>query len=282
MKPKTNYTKIGLVSNIILFILKLYFGLVSGSLALLSDALNSFTDILASFGIFIAVAEGRKKPDKDHPYGHYAAEPISSFIVAILAIILAFEIFKDAVLELISPHYLNINLFVFGVVIFTILLKSILFFYFKRVEKKEKGQAIKAYILDSKNDVLVSSVVLIGVLGAYFGFDYLDGVVALFLSGYIFKSAFDLGMNNLRFLMGSSPNKNVISKFRETAQSVKGVIKVKQVKAQYFGDTLHVDMTITVSRKLSIVSAHRIDEVVKSKIFKEKDVSFVSVHVEPD
>ena len=67
---KITSSKVGLVANVFLFIVKTYFGILSGSLALLSDAVNSFTDILASIGIYFAVKEGEKKRDSDHPYGH--------------------------------------------------------------------------------------------------------------------------------------------------------------------------------------------------------------------
>jgi len=278
------FSKVGLFSNALLLVLKLYFGLVSGSLALLSDAINSFTDVLSSVLMHLAVLEGKKKRDSDNNYGHYAAEPISAFVTSILAILLSFEIFKSSIEGLLHSRHLTIDIYVFGVVLFTIILKSALLVYFKSVEKRNKGQVVKAFILDSRNDIFVSSVVLLGVLGAYIGYPCLDSIVALALSLYIFKSAFNLALENVRFLMGASPGASTINRIRDVAGRIKGVVRVESVRAHYLGDTLHVDVGIIISRRCSIVSAHNIEESVKSAIVRKKDiphVSYISVHAIP-
>lgn len=282
MIKEKSFSKLGVVVNIFLFVIKFYFGLISGSLALLSDALNSFTDILASFGIHLAVLEGRKKKDLDHSYGHHAAEPISAFVVAILAAVLSFELLRTAIEDMLFPKELSIDILVIGVVLISIFVKSILYVYFKKVEKKNKGQAIKAYILDSKNDVIVSSVVLIGVIGSYLGYVLLDDLTAIIISVYIFKNAFELGKRNLDFLMGRSPGEKTLKRIENLAQKVKNVKDVRNVKAHYFGDTLHVGLTITVTKKMSVIKAHDVGELVRKKIEKVEKISNVSVHVEPE
>ncbi|MFA5049889.1 MAG: cation diffusion facilitator family transporter [Candidatus Micrarchaeia archaeon] len=280
MSEKLKSTKIGLIANFLLLIIKLYFGLISGSLALLSDALNSFTDILASIGIYLAVKEGQKKNDSDHQFGHYAAEPLSAFVVSILAAILAFEILKSAVEKIISPSILNVGLVTIGVVLLVLVTKSVLYFYFRSINKKEPSQAMQAYMMDSKNDVGVSVIVLFGVAGAFLGYPMLDSVSAILVSLYIFKNAFDLGKKNVNFLMGSSPEREVIYNFEKLILKNKKVKNTKVI-AHYFGDTFHLDITIKVDKELNVAKAHLIAEEVKKEILKQDDISHVQVHVEP-
>ena len=90
-------TLIGLAGNIFLFAIKLIAGVISGSLALISDAINSLTDIFASIAIFICVRVSDKEADEGHPFGHHRAEPIAGLIVAILAGVLGFEVIRVSV-----------------------------------------------------------------------------------------------------------------------------------------------------------------------------------------
>jgi len=103
-------TVIGLAGNIFLFTIKLIAGLLSGSLALLSDAINSLTDIAASMAIFICVRVSDKEADEGHPFGHHRAEPIAGLIVAILAAVLGFEIIRVSMERLIRPETISVGL----------------------------------------------------------------------------------------------------------------------------------------------------------------------------
>lgn len=280
MSEKRSASKIGVLSNIFLFIIKAYFGILSGSLALISDAINSFTDILSSTGIYLAVKEGEKRKDFDHPYGHYAAEPISAFVVSILTAILAFEILRSALEGIFSPRELNVTMVTITVVLLAIIIKSAMYFYFKKLEKRDKGQAVKAYIIDSLNDVLTSSVVLIGVFGAYSGYTILDDAAAIVIALYLFKNAFDLGKKNVNFLMGGSPKSEILKKIKTRALKNKKV-KQAELNAHYFGDTLHVELIIRVDKKFTLSKAHDIGEEVGRDVKKIKEISHVYVHVEP-
>src|SRR3990172_10675826 len=94
-------TVIGLVCNTFLFFIKIIAGIMSGSLALISDAINSLTDIAASIAIFICVKVSGKEADEGHPFGHHRAEPIAGLIVAILAGVIGFEIIRISIERLI-------------------------------------------------------------------------------------------------------------------------------------------------------------------------------------
>ena len=93
---------VGLLGNIILFISKLIIGLITNSIAIISDALNSLTDIINSVVLFVSVRVGSKSPDKEHPFGHYRSEPIGALIVAVLTVVLGFEVIRIAISRIIA------------------------------------------------------------------------------------------------------------------------------------------------------------------------------------
>ena len=103
MKPEAKRaTVFGIIGNVVLFVMKIIVGIIYNSIAVISDAINSFTDIIASVIVFISVKVGGKKADKRHPFGHHRAEPIAGLIVAILMGILGFEIITFAFERLIK------------------------------------------------------------------------------------------------------------------------------------------------------------------------------------
>src|SRR3989339_1484509 len=111
MQEAEKITAVGIFLNIILFLAKIIVGLTSNSLAILSDAFNSLTDIISYSAIYIACRISDKKSDTDHPFGHHRAEPIAGLIVAIFAGILSFEILRSAVLNIFIPRETDIGIY---------------------------------------------------------------------------------------------------------------------------------------------------------------------------
>src|SRR3989337_4256388 len=121
MKNKgSKATIILIICNTFLFGIKITAGLMSNSLAIISDAVNSFTDIVSSVIIFFAVKTSSKQADEGHPFGHHRAEPIAGLIVAIFDGILGFEIFRTSVFQLVSLHEHNIGIFTILVLLISI------------------------------------------------------------------------------------------------------------------------------------------------------------------
>jgi cation diffusion facilitator family transporter len=163
-------TIIGIFANAVLFSIKLVAGLFSGSLSLLSDAVNSFSDTVYSIAIFISVRISRQKADADHPFGHHRAEPVAGLLVAMMTAILGFEIVKNGIVGLMHPINSVFSLFAISVLAVSMMLKSGMWLYFKKVAKDINSPAISAASVDSRNDILISFIALIGVSGSVIGF----------------------------------------------------------------------------------------------------------------
>jgi cation diffusion facilitator family transporter len=281
MKRRIRITVFGIVTNILLFIIKLLGGIFSGSLALLSDAFNSLTDIIASLAIFFAVRIGAKTADQDHPFGHRRAEPIAGLMVAIFAAILGFEIISDAFRGLFEPRDLKINLLVFSIVLSSIAIKVWMYVLFLREGRRLKSPALLASSVDYRNDILVSSSVLLGTAFGYLGYPIGDAIVALFIGCFIVYSGFRIGMENLDFLMGKVPHPDVIERLKKKALSIPGVKQLNDVRAHYLGNFIQVEIHIEVNRRLSTERSHDIAKKVQYLLQNDELVDYVFVHVDP-
>lgn len=281
MKRKLKITIVGIVFNTFLFIIKLTGGIFSNSLALISDSFNSLTDIMASLVIFFAVKIGAKKADVDHPFGHQRAEPIAGLMVAILAAILGFEVIKNAFQGFFETRNLNINLLIFGIIIVSITVKIYLYLLFRVAGRKSNSPALLASAVDYRNDILVSSSVLIGNFFGYFGYSIFDSIVALFIGGFIVYSGFNIGMQNVDFLMGKVPGEDIIKQIKGIALSIDGVIALNDVKAHYLGTFVQVEIHIEVDRKLRTEKSHEIAKNVQNILQNKGIVDYAFVHVDP-
>lgn len=270
-----------LILNAVLFIAKFVVALSSGSLAVFSDALNSFTDIFSSLAILISVHVSAQRRDRSHPFGHHRAEPIAGLFVAIFTGILAFEILKSAVLGLLSNPTVVISKEVFLVLGLTIIVKLVMYLRLNTVGKKNNSPALLATAIDSRNDVLATAIALIGVVGENLGFTLFDELAAILISVFIFKSGYDVGRKNIDYLMGARPPRELLTKIKETATSVNGVKAIMDVRAHYVGTYVHVAMRVAVKKNISTIASHKIAEEVGHKVEHLDTVDKAFIHIEP-
>jgi cation diffusion facilitator family transporter len=279
-----NTGRAGLIAfliNVFLFIIKLAAGLLSGSLAILSDAFNSFLDILSYLLAFFSIKIAQKGPDAGHPFGHRRAEPVSALLIGIFSGVLAFEIFRAAADNLLFGDFsLTITPLVFGVVVLSILVKIAAYFYLRQKAKANLSSSLEAMSIDSRNDVFASSTVLIGIMGAYLDFPVLDDAAAILIAIYILYSGYSIARKNIDYLMGARPPEEVISEIRAAAKSIDGLSKIKGVRAHYVGDRVHVEISIVLPKNLKTKKAHELGELVQKETEKLKLVSRAFIHID--
>lgn len=282
MREAANKATLLLVlGNTLLFILKLIVGLISNSIAIISDAINSFTDIIASLVVFICVKLSRKRADETHPFGHHRIEPIAGLVVAIFISIVGFEVIRASVERLITGEKMFFSMISVAVLVFTMLLKAFMAVYLKKTSKKINSPAIFASSIDCRNDVFISGTVLIGIIGYNFGYKYLDPLVGIIIGIWIIFSGYQVGKSNIDFLIGRSPEKKTIQHIKEKALSVKGVKGLNDVRAHYVGNYVHVEVHIELDKKLSITKAHRIGKEVEERIESLPGVNRAFIHIDP-
>ncbi len=268
--------------NAVLFLLKLFAGLVSGSIAVLADAANSFLDTIHGCATYWAVKESHKKADKGHQFGHARAEPMVAFFISILMAITAFEFLRSALFSLAGngePRLLNWT--IVGALVIAILAKILLSYEAGKAGERTRSPALRATAADARNDVLITLTALFGLAVSATAYVWMDEIAAILISVFIFWQAFRLGRENIDYLVGAAPSSELQRKIEEIATTVRGVRGLSLVKAHYVGSFVHVEVHIIVNRHLSTSASHHIALTVEHDLEELPDVDKAFVSVEP-
>lgn len=278
LKKVTNLT---LTVNILLFIIKAAIGLISHSIAVISEAVNSLTDIISSIAIMISVKVSRQKPDENHQFGHNAAQPIAAFIIAVFAFVVGIKIFEESIKRILDPVPINVNTFVYIVLIATMVTKIFLSRYQRTIGKIFESPALKAAAIDSMNDVLAAGIALVGVIAADSGLFYVDGIAGFLIALFILKTGYEVAKENIDFLMGRAADEKTILEAINRAIHIEGVEGFNDVRSHYVGDKIHMEFHIEVDKNLSTIRSHDIGKEVQTSIEKMDKVQKVFIHIDP-
>lgn len=278
---------VSLLANILLTILKLTFGYIGKSHALVSDGFNSFSDILVSIVMLFALKVSQKKPDFDHPYGHEKFEGIItlflSLVVAGTAIYIMFEGVVGLTNYLTGNVLTNPDLVTIYVAVLSLIIKVLVTIMNYIGYKKFRSVGLKADYMNHLTDILSIFLVLLAVVLAQFQLVYIDYIAGIVIGIIIFITAFRLLRDALSYLVDQAPDKEIYDAIYNEIQSVSGVIRIDDLKIRKHVIKLYVDCEITVDGKLSLKNAHEIAEKVHDHIEHQfQDVLHIMVHVNPD
>lgn len=264
-----------------LFVLKAVVGIFSNSIAVISEAVNSLTDIISSLGIKYAVKISTQKPDEKHQYGHTAAQPIAAFIVAVFAFVAGINIVEESIKRIINPQDLTIHWSIYAVLGSTIFIKIFLSRYQKNIGVRFNSPAMNAAGVDSLNDVLASAIALAGVLCVSFGLRFVDGVAGIMVAMFIFKTGWEVARENIDYLMGKSADEYLVIEIANKAMKINGVEGFNDLRSHYIGDKLHIEIHVEVLKETTTELSHEIGKNVKYAIEEMDEVQQVFVHIDP-
>jgi cation diffusion facilitator family transporter len=271
----------GIVGNAILFCVKIFVGTTFNSIAIVSDSINSLTDIVASAIVFVSVRSSYRAPDAGHPFGHSRAQPIAGLVVAIFTGIVGFEIISQSVARLFSGAQIQNGLLPIVMLVVVMALKLGMFLYARYTARQSGSTALMASALDHRNDVLVSAAVIAGVAASNFGLHVFDPIAAIAVGVWIIWAGFRIGRDNMKFLMGEAPPPELIRKIMERARAVRGVMGTNDVTAHYVGTSVEIEIHIDVDNHLSLIQAHEIAVEVQREIENMDEVSRAFIHIDP-
>ncbi|MBN1175374.1 cation transporter [Candidatus Woesearchaeota archaeon] len=281
MKANEQFSLGALFLNIILFAGKLFAGLISNSVALISDALESLGDILTSVGILIAVRTGNKPADKCHPFGHHRAEPLAGFIVAMFTAIIGFQVVVLGFRRFFKPAQTHITFIVLFIVIVAMLVKLVMYFVFLNKGKKLNSPALTALGIDARNDVVRSIIILAAVISTEFGVFWFESVVAISLGAMLFHSAYFLGIKNVDMLMGKAPSKRFLDHVKREAKKFPNVLGVGDIRAHYAGNSINLEIVVMMNPLMTVKKSHDVASKLRDKIQEHPEINRVFVHIDP-
>lgn len=265
---------------LVLSSIKLWIGYTFLSGALVADGYNNLTDIIASVAVLIGLKISQKPPDVDHPYGHFRAETIAALIASFIMATVGLQVIIDTGRKLIGGDFEAPNLLTAWVAIGAAIVMLIVYSYNSRLAKKINNAALRAAAKDNLSDALVSIGAAVGIIGAQFGWTWLDPVAALVVGLIICKTAWEIFYSSTHALTDGIDEK-VLKKLHTTVANTKGVRAITDLKARVHGNNVLVEIIVQVDPELSLIEGHTICDEIERRLFKKHNILNVNVHVEP-
>jgi cation diffusion facilitator family transporter len=275
---------LGLVVNLVLGVVKLVGGLASGSVALMSDAVNSLGDVLTSAAVLFAFRVAQRPPDDEHPYGHTRAEAIAASNVALLITVSALAIAWEASRRFTASHPAP-PIWALWIAAANAAIKEGLYRYKIAVGRRTGSSALIANAWDHRSDALCSLAVLIGLGLVRWGgpaWRGADEAAALVVAAVIVWSGIRLFRQSASELMDVQADEALIEQVRQVASAVAGVERVEKLRVRKSGLEHFADIHLEVDPQMTVAKGHEIGHRVKDCLLREfSTLRDVLVHLEP-
>lgn len=275
---------LGLLSNILLSVLKTAVGIFGHSPALLADGVNSTSDVVYYVVVKIFMHHAQKPADREHPYGHRQLENISAIVVGAFILTTGIAIFWESVSKVYDILTAEIEgrsavpLAVF-IALGTLILKLFLYTYTKANSRKTRNPALKALANDHFNDIMAAIAVIVGVVLGRMGYYWMDPAAGAVVAIYIVKTGVEIIMDSSRDLMDSVPDGEFHQEVRELTLSVEGVKHIEELGVHRFGPYFTIDMTIGVNGSISVEEGNQISHRVEHKLLNHFTGGLRRVHI---
>lgn len=272
---------VGVIANIILFVVKLMIGLITASIAITADAFNNLSDAISSVITIVGFKFAAMPADKEHPYGHGRFEYIAALIVAFIVMIVGFEFARTSFERIIHPSPVKFSLIPFILLIVTIFIKIWLSIFNKTIGKKINSAALKASALDALGDVFASTCVAISLLLAKFTSFPIDGYVGVAISLFIIYAGISLIKETINPLIGEAPDPEFVKKIEEKILSYKYISSVHDLIIHNYGvgksmASIHVEFPSDVD----ILEMHNIIDEAEREMSEHYNL-YLTIHMDP-
>lgn len=258
--------------------------LLTGSVALYSDAAESVVNVAAAVGVFIAVRLAAEPPDRNHPYGHHKAEYVSAVIEGVLIVVAAGAILNEAWRAFAAPRAIDLSPVGLGANVAAGVINAAWGQVLIRRGRAMRSPAIVADGRHLMTDVVSSIGVLIGVAAVFAtGLQWLDPAIAFLVAIHVLWSGFQLVRASLGGLMDEAIAPKELERIKAViANNAEGAIEAHDVRTRQAGRLTFVDFHLVVARDMPVASAHDICDRIERALQAEDDEMVVTIHVEPD
>jgi len=277
-------SKIAIIGNLILSILKLVVGLHSNSYAVIGDAIDSFSDVVISFVTLFTASVISKPPNPQYPFGYSKAEAVAtkvlSFFIFFAGLQLLFsmtgQLFSDIPRE--KPHLLA-----FFVTAFSVIGKGALAYILYKMGEKSQSKMVRANAINMRNDIVLSFGVMIGL---FFTIQYnlpiIDTYFALVIAIWILYSGYKIFLDTNEELMDGNNNIEIYNQIFKSVDSIEGASNPHRTRIRKMAHMYLIDLDIEVEPNLTVYEAHNIAVAVENKIKEDIDnVYDIMLHIEP-
>ncbi len=273
---------IGIAVNFALVIFKAIVGFLSGSIAIILDAVNNFSDMISSVVTIVGVKLANRAPDKEHPMGHGRSEYISTAAVAIVISYIGFTALIESVQKIITPNEVNYSYATFLIVAVSIFVKIALGIYYRKTAKKVDSDTLKGSGTDALLDAVISTATLVAaIIYVVFGLS-VEAYLALIISLVIVYSGYKMLRESFSVIMGERVDAELSKNIKQAIREIDGVKGAYDLLIHDYGTTSAIaSVNIAVADTASALEIDDISREVRRKIGKKFKVLVASVGVYP-
>ena len=273
----------GILTNVVLFVMKIVFGLIAGSISVVADAVNNLSDAGSSGVTVVGFKLSNRPPDKEHPFGHARYEYITGLVVAFIVLIIGGTLLKSSIERIISPELIEASVWTAAVLVISIFLKTIQGMLYTDFGKAINSPSLGASATDSRNDVISTSLVLVSTVGAIFLpeiFSKVDSYLGIAVSLFIIVSGVKLVKETVDPLLGGVPDKELVAKIREKFKDYPEILGTHDLMVHSYGPgkvfaTIHAE----VEADTDVLLSHDLIDNIERDF--RRDGIFMVIHMDP-
>ena len=278
-------TSIGIIGNVILSLFKFMAGVLGHSSAMVTDAIHSLSDVLATFIAWLGIRLSMQAPDREHPYGHERLECVASLLLGAILFGTGLMIGLSGLKTILAGHYEELQApecIALIAAVVSIATKEGMFWYTRHYAKVLNSAAFMADAWHHRSDALSSIGSLIGIGGAMLGFPILDPLASVAIAVCIIKVAYDILKDAVSKMLDTACSSEYEKKLADFISAQDGVDRLDVLHTRMFGNKIYIDAEISIDGDKSLTDAHEIAESVHTQVEKHFDnIKHIMIHVNP-
>ncbi|MFC4891706.1 cation diffusion facilitator family transporter [Pseudofrancisella aestuarii] len=274
-------TIVGMIINCLLAMVKMLIGAIGKSPALFADGVHSFSDLISDIMVLFAAKYANIGEDKNHPYGHERIETLATLALSAILITVGFTIVYHSLSNLIIGNYSTPDKFTVFAAIFSILGNEFIYQYTMKAANEIDSDLLRANAWHSRSDMWSSVVVLIGLIGAFIGFVWMDAIAALVVCYMIVKMGIKWGYSAVSELIDEGVDEETRASIKKIIRDTEGVLDFHCLRSRKMAGKIIIDVHILVDKYITASEGHYIAEKVRSNIYYNiENIKDITVHVD--
>lgn len=272
---------LGLISNILVALLKVILYTFTGSISILSDAVNNITDCVSSIISIFGIKLAAKPRDRDHPYGHGRLEYLISLVVSGIVLSVGFQFLRTSVGKILHPVEISYPKSTIVVLIITIFIKFWQASFYAQVARAIDSTTLKAQEKDSLSDTLITLVVIVAIVIEKFTGKILDGYVGVLVALFILYTAISLIYETISIILGRGLSEETKHEIKSKVSTYDGISNVHNMMVTDFGpDNIIVLIDAALDYNLTLEEAHNIVDKVEREVSELLGIKLI-IHADP-
>ena len=270
----------GIISNLLISVLKLIIGVISNSVSIMVDAVNNISDMASCVFTIVGFKLSSKKPDQNHPFGYARYEYIFGFVIALFMMAMGLLFVKESIVKIIHPEELVINFYTFMVLIIAIVVKITQMTIYLDFSKSIKSGTLKASAIDTRNDILSTTAILISMIVMYIFKINIDGYIGLLVALFVIYSSYRVIKEVLDPIIGLVPPQEQVDYIKKKLLSYDNVLGVNDLAIHNYGvGNDYVIVHLEVDSSMTMIKAHDLVERIEDD-FKKEGID-LTIHIDP-